>query len=295
MNFYEFLLAMNDDMVIEIFESAVKGEIISNVAHKRLWEYLKEYLITGGMPRVVASYITLRKDFYHAANEARKIQKGIIEAYFKDFAKHSGKTNAMHIISVFENIPSQLARNMEGSVKRYRFKDVIPNKKSYAELEGPIQWLVQAGLAIKIKICNRAEIPLESFTKPNHFKLFLFDIGLLGQMLELSPGAIIDQKYGITKGYFAENFVAQELLAAGHKKLYAWCERNSEIEFLKSDKENIIPIEVKAGVRTQAKSLKVFMAKYKPQYVIKLSAKAPHSLQNDYLQEYPLYLSGTFC
>jgi len=101
--------------------------------------------------------------------------------------EHFGKTNAVHIVSVFENVPMQLAKNREGSVKRYRVKDVIQRKRSFAELQGPIDWLVKAGLVSKVKICNRSELPLEAFCKDNFFKLLVFDIGLLGCMLDLPP------------------------------------------------------------------------------------------------------------
>ena len=87
----------------------------------------------------------------------------------------------------------------------------------------------------------------------------MFDVGILGCMLDLSPETILQQNYGITKGYFAENYVAQEFVAAGHKRLYSWAERNSEIEFLRVRDGKVVPVEVKAGTRTQAKSLKQFL------------------------------------
>ena len=189
--------------------------------------------MTGGMPQVISEYISMRDNRIEAMDNARKVQKGLIEGYYRDFAKHSGKTNSMHIVSVFEDVPMQLSKNVEGSVSRYRFKGVIPGKKGYADLNGPINWLEKAGLIFKVKICNKAALPVESFCKNNLFKLYFFDIGLLGCMLELPVEAIIAQDYGITKGYFAENFTAQEFVSAGVSKLYAWKERNSEIEFLR--------------------------------------------------------------
>ncbi len=186
----------------------------------------------------------------------------------------------------------QSAQTQEGSTKRYRFKDVIPGKKSFRELTGPIEWLKSAGLLIKVKVCNRAEIPLESFSKENVFKLYLFDIGLLGAMLELPYEAILRQDYGIAKGFFAENFVVQEFLASGSKKLYSWARRNSEVELIRLIAGEIIPIEVKSGLRTRAKSLDQYIKHYHPQSAIKISAK-PLSRPNDSLiDNYPLYLAG---
>jgi predicted AAA+ superfamily ATPase len=208
----------------------------------------------------------------------------------KDFAKHAGATNSMHIVAVLENIPMQLVRNLDGSVKRYIFKDVISGKKSFADLQGPIDWLEQAGLIIKVKVCNRAELPLESFCKPNMFKLFMFDVGLLGCMLNLP----LNEDYGITKGYFAENFVAQELMSASDQKLYSWAERNSQIEFLKNIEDKIIPFEVKARIRTQAKSLQQYILKYSPNDAIILSKKNIASKKDSVIKYFPLYMAGFF-
>ncbi len=293
MSFEEFLLARDEKMLLELLPSALEIGNLSEVAHIRLWEKLKEYFVTGGMPQVVSTYISMHEDKAEAMRQARVLQKGLIESYYKDFAKHSGKTNAIHIVSVFENVPMQLAKTFEGSVKRYKFKDVIHKKRSFSELQGPIDWLEKAGLLIKVKICNRSELPLEAFCKDNFFKLLFFDIGLLGCMLDLSPESVLQQDYGITKGYFAENYVAQELVAAGYKRLYSWTERNSEIEFMRVIDGKIVPVEVKAGTRVQAKSLKQYILKYSPDIAIKISGNPLTLGKNQAIRNIPLYLAGS--
>jgi len=295
MTFEEFLMATNDGISLDLFHTALTCDRQSDIAHAKLWNKLKEYYMTGGMPKVVSSYLSNRESRFEAINTARAIQQELIEGYFKDFAKHSGKINSLHIVSVLENIPIQLSKNIEGSVKRYKFKKVISHKKSFSDLQGPIDWLIKAGLIIKIKICNRAELPLESFCKNNIFKLFLFDIGLLGAMLDLPPKTIISQDFGIAKGYFAENYVAQEFLSAGISKLYSWSERNSEIEFLSVADENIIPVEVKSGTRTQAKSLGQFINKYSPEKAVTLTGKSLNKAPGLKVNNYPLYLAGKIC
>ncbi len=292
MNFEEFLMALNDDMSLELLNNLIDEKKQSKVSHDRLWKRLKEYFVIGGMPGAVSIYVSNRDNMTDVFNYIRKIQDGIINSYNKDFAKHSGKTNSMHIVSVFSDVPMQLSRNMDGSVKRYRFKGAIPNKKSFIELQGPIEWLVQAGLVIKVKTCNRAELPLKAFCKNNIFKLFIFDVGLLGAMLEIPIKSIISEDYGITKGYFAENFVVQELMSAGLSNIYSWTERNSEIEFLKVIDGEIVPIEVKSGKRTQAKSLAQYIKKYKPGWAIKMSAEPLEIMGDGIIHKYPLYLAG---
>jgi predicted AAA+ superfamily ATPase len=293
MTFSEFLESLNEDLLIEVLGSYRDVNTISEAAHQKLWGCLKEYYVTGGMPQVISEYIPMRDNRFGAMNNTRKIQKELIEGYYRDFAKHSGKTNSMHIVSVFEDVPMQLSNNVEGSVSRYRFKGVIPGKKGYADLNGPISWLEKAGLIFKVKICNKAELPLESFCKNNLFKLYFFDIGLLGCMLDLPVEAIIAQDYGITKGYFAENFTAQEFVSAGVSKLYAWKERNSEIEFLRVLDGEIVPVEVKSGNRTKAKSLQQYQKKYAPLSAIIISGKTLNRDAKKIVKNYPLYLAGS--
>lgn len=293
--FEEFLRAMNDDIALELFFDFDSNEKQSEIAHQKLWDYFREYSVTGGMPQVVATYSKHRDNAIEAMNKARSIQKRLVESYHNDFAKHSGKVNSLHIISVFENIPTQLSANMDRSVKKYQFKDVIQRKKSYAELKGPIEWLDKAGLILKVKKCNRSEIPFETFCKKNIFKLFVFDIGLLGAMLDLPVSMIYTQDFGITKGYFAENFVAQEFVSNSISKLYSWSEKTSEIEFLRIVDNEPVPVEVKSGTRLQAKSLQQYILRYSPKLAVKLSGKPLKRNKTSPIQNYPLYWASKIC
>lgn len=290
MNFREFLEANENRMLLGAYDNASVDNPIPEMAHQKLWMELLNYYVTGGMPQIVQAYMNKKSDRLIAFEEVRHLQKILLEGYNKDFAKHSGKTNSVHIVSVFENVPTQLAAQMEDSTKRYRFNHVIRGKRGLTQLQGPIDWLEKAGLIMKIHICNRAEIPLKAFCQGNLFKLFLFDIGLLGAMLHLPVQSILQQDYGMTKGYLAENFVAQEFKAGGMDDIYSWTERNSEIEFLIYEGKEIVPVEVKSGQRTQAKSLQQFILKYDPRQSYKLSAKPLYKSKS--VLHLPLYLAG---
>ena len=157
---------------------------------------------------------------------------------FDEFIMAINKRKAAHINRVFDSIPVQLSKNINISVRRYRFKGVIPNKSKFAHLDGPIDWLLKSGLIIKVFIVNTPALPLKNYSKENIFKLYLFDTGLLGYMLDLPFDSILNQDYGRYKGYYAENFVAQEFIGAGYRgtgypELLSWVGRNSEIEFLR--------------------------------------------------------------
>ncbi len=291
MSYEEFLYATSNDMLIDIYRNFdFKPNSIPKVAHSQFWDLLKQYYVTGGMPEAIQAFINCGGNHMDGFMAARKIQKNLLRDYHADVSKHSGKLNAMHIISVLENIPMQLSTMVDASTRRFYFKDVIPGKKGFSSIEGPINWLVEAGLVYKIMINNRSELPIKSFCKPNIFKLMLLDHGLLAASLDLPPKSIILQNYGITKGYFAESMVAHELIAAGHEELYCWMERNCEIEFLQIIKNVPCPIEVKAGHRTQAKSLKQYISTYNPPRSVKITAQ-PFSI-TDARINLPLYLTG---
>ena len=122
----------------------------------------------------------------------------------------------------------------------------------------------------------------------------MFDVGILGALSNLPPTTILDYNYGSFKGYFAENFVAQAFTFAGAGELFSWCEVKAEVEFLRQINGNIIPVEVKSGWVTQAKSLRVYADKYQPIYRVIMSGK-PLTIDNvNRVHNYPLYLASQF-
>ncbi len=287
MTFEEFIEASSDDTARNLFYENSRLES----AHNLLWDYAKQYFFTGGMPKAVGKWFS-ETNINKRISSVRKIQKDILSGYEKDFAKHSGKINALHISTLLNNVPLQLSRILDGSVKRFKFKDVLPNKRTYSQLSNVISWLDSAGLIYKVfSVECRPQIPLKAFTKENIFKLFLFDIGLLGAMLEISYDSLMNQDYGTTKGFFAENFVACEFKALGHENLYSWSKGKSEIEFLYVTGESkIIPVEVKSGRRTKAKSLKSYTERYSPEKTVKFVGKVGGS--DDKYLVLPLHYTG---
>ena len=149
----------------------------------------------------------------------------------------------------------------------------------------------KAGLVLKVPLVEKPELPLRAYAKPNLFKLYLFDVGMLGCMLDLPLESILDQDYGSYKGYYAENYVAQELTAAGRSPLYSWQGRQSEIEFLLTRERDVIPVEVKAGASAHSRSLSAYAEKYSPVMKIKVTARNLDRSRAD-CHNVPLYLAG---
>lgn len=290
MSFEEFLMANHDKALPTIQKLTLKDKI-PEIVHEHLWQQLKLYFVIGGLPEVVATYYENKDHLFEACLLVRKKQDDLLNSYYADIAKHSGKVNAMHIDRVFHSVPAQLSQAQDSTIARFKFRGIVPGITHYDRLAGAIDWLEAAGLVIKVPIVNTGYLPFKGYTKENFFKLLLFDIGILGNMSDLPPKVILDADYGSYKGYFAENFVAQELLKV-RDKLFSWQEQKSEVEFLLEILGQVIPIEVKSGTTTKAKSLKVFSEKYKPPYQVIFSGRSFDIRAKTHY--YPLYLVGSF-
>jgi predicted AAA+ superfamily ATPase len=273
LTFEEFLWASERPPLINAFEQ----NKMTAVAHDKLFSLLLDYYYVGGMPEAVKAWFETESNtgILERTQSVSQIHTALIAGYERDFGKYfhnsADKISAHHIQAIFHNIPIQLSQNIDDSVKRFKFKDVIKKKRRYQELAGPINWLDKCKLLSKCQpIDCQPSSPLPALAKENIFKLFLFDIGLLGNMLGLSYKEHRDQGFNY-KGYIAENFVQNELIAKYGSPTYSWEYARSEIEFLfKHHSGNISPIEVKSGKRTRAKSLGVYVQRYQPEKTIKL-------------------------
>lgn len=287
LTFREFLVASGEAALITAFDAQVN----SSVVHNKLMETLTDYFFTGGMPEAVACWYA-----HHDANRldrtamVTKIHADLIEGYRRDFGKYAGKADATLIESVFNSIPSQLSLVTDDSVKRYQFKGVHPRKSRYSDFETAIHWLLCCRLALpNYPIEGEPKSPLAAYRKANRVKLFFFDIGLLNHLLGARYQDIKMQRDAY-KGYIAENFVQRELISLGVDPTYSWQSARAEIEFLViSDTGEILPIEVKSGKRTRARSLASYVAKYRPSCTIKLTGTQGSLPEEQAHRVLPLY------
>lgn len=286
MTFQEFLEAQNKTHLIQEYLESQDGGI-----HEKLCADLKNYLITGGAPEIVKYFIDNRPSNFEDFEILRKMQEDLLNSHIADMAKHCGKNNAMHIERIWRNIPSQLAK---ADNKRFIFKNVLPKKNKYSQMVDVIDWLEAAGLIYRVQVANQGMTPLAAYTKESHFKLYLFDVGVLSTLSGLHPLEILNYNFGTFKGYLLENFVLQELRPQFGNKIYSWAEGASELDFILSYKTAIVPIEVKAGVNLKAKSLKNFVQKYKSPFALRLSLE--NKMANEAIPtricDRPVYLAG---
>jgi predicted AAA+ superfamily ATPase len=294
LTFEEFLQTGGNPMLHEAFADIRDLAPLSAALHAKLWEEFKCYLVTGGLPEVVAAFVARRDDLFAAFQAVRAVQARLVSDYIADMAKHCGKQNAMRLERLWRHIPAQLGRDQSGSAPKFVFKDVLPGVRGYERLAGAIDWLEAAGLILRMPIANSGLLPFPAYEKESIFKLFVFDVGILGALSRLPVRSVLDYDYGTYKGFYAENFTAQEFRTCQRDNLACWREGRAEVEFICEVDGAVIPVEVKSGCVTQAKSLKVFADKYRPPFSAVLSGRnlgADAQLRKHY---YPLYLASKF-
>jgi len=249
-----------------------------NALHQKALELYRTYLFTGGMPKAVHEQ-TLGKE----PDFVRLAQTEILSLYYSDMGKYSSKSEQVKINSVYNSIPFQLAKEN----KKFQYS-VIGSGARAASYEIGLHWLRYAGLIIQVNKVREGKYPLISFTDALSYKVYMNDVGLLNAKSNVSHSRIISESVADeTRGAMAENYVAAELAANGIIPFYWESEGKAEVNFVAQLGDESIPIEVKAAIRTQSKSLNVYMDKYKPKYAIRISAKN-FGFENN-IKSVPLY------
>lgn len=301
MSFDEFLEAYQGNLFLIYEKISIdidKIKPIESYYHESLIEVWKTYQAIGGMPEVVSKFIkhkdSLEGSLVDAYTEARKIQNELIVGYQSDFAKHAGVVNATHILNVFENAATQLARAYDENVKKFQFGGVISGKKGFESIRGPLTWLIKSNLLIQNYIVKKSEHPLKANVTNNQFKLYYFDVGLLNAALEIPIEALFQSKIGHYQGYIAENFVIQEMKANfSLQSIYSWQENRAEVEFLITRGADIVPVEVKSSNNfSRAKSLESYIERYQPNLAIKLTPKNIGYDNTKKILTLPIYLAA---
>ena len=290
LSFDEFLDGAGKERLAELIRKHDLTQPFPETAHEQLWGMWKHYLVVGGLPDAVNYYRERQGNLYEAVQAIRKAQLDLLETYLADMAKHSGKSNALHIEKLWRNVPAQLARTQNGSAGKFKLREGIPGIRGYERLSAPLDWLECTNLIIRTSIIDAVGVPLSGYVKENRFKLYFFDVGLLGAASGIAPVTFLNYDFGTYQGYVAENFVAQELRAAGDKTLFCWQGRTAEVEFLLEREGTVVPVEVKSGWVTQSKSLKVYIERSRPSRAYILSAN--NIRQRNIVRYLPLYAVG---
>lgn len=263
LSFYEFLTALGKGR----FVSLLKDQEYSTASNFRqvYIDSLKQYYYIGGMPEVVQAFVD-NKDF----NEARTIQQRILSAYEQDFSKDAPNEAVPRIRMIWNSIPSQLAKEN----KKFIY-GLIKEGARAKDYELALLWLSDCGLVHKVNRVTVPNLPLKAYEDLRAFKLFFVDIGLLSCLAGLRQNVLLDgnELFKEFKGALTEQYVLQELITRKGIQCYYWtAERGTaEVDFVVGNGADVFPIEVKAEINLQAKSLKVFHEKYRPAKSIRTS------------------------
>ena len=280
LHFSEYLHALGEEALAEYIQTITLTESINPAIHHKLIDYLKKYLVTGGMPEAVDEFRAT-----HDFEATREIQRDILRAYDLDFIKHAPKEDVMRITECFYSLPSQLGKEN----KKFIYSKIRPDARARSH-ENALQWLIEAGLFYKVINTSTVKLPLSAYENRQIFKTYLLDVGLLNTMAELSPKIILenDRLFQEFAGALTENFVMQSLRAS-HHQLHYWTSRSqAEVDLIVQSGNTILPIEIKTGHSNRKKSLQVYREKFKPPLAIRTS---PQNLDtHDSFINLPLYL-----
>lgn len=230
-------VGVTDEVLVSVHEAWKQHKPVDAYIHEKLIRLFNLYLIVGGMPAAVQTYVD--------TNDLQRVlleQQAILTLYRKDIARYD-PDDKLYINDIFELIPSELnAKN-----KRFILKDLNEHLK-FSRHENSFVWLRDADMALPTYNVEEPRVPLKLNELRNLFKLFQNDVGLLasqyvgGIQLKILQGDV-----NINSGAIYENAVAQELHAHGWKLRYFNSKKQGEVDFLLEQDDEIIPLEVKSG------------------------------------------------
>ncbi len=299
MDFEEFLWAMGNDLLMPYLQDCFeKLQPVGQALHRKAMDLFRQYLVVGGMPQVVLSYVKT-KDF--AAVELVKRQ--ILQLYRNDIQKYANNMEAK-VTTIFDELPSQLQRHE----KRFRLSAISPNARM-REYEEAFFWLSDSGVVNCCYNTTEPSLGLSLNMERSTVKCYMGDTGLLishafddkGKVPVEVYQKLILGKLETNEGMLTENIVAQMLKASGHRLFfYSRSDSNSEermeIDFLirkskVNNRHNISPIEVKSGRNYTLSSLKKCMAKYAPYLSTSYVLHTGDIKQEDGIVYLPLYMA----
>ena len=270
MTFTEFLMANGNSNLAEYIHKIDVIEPIPEAFYNQLYEKLKMYFVTGGMPEPVRAWTEARE-----IDLVQQSLSNILGAYERDFAKHADKNDFPKLSLIWKSIPSQLAREN----KKFIYKAVKDGARA-REYENALQWLCDAALVKKVYRSSGPGLPLSAYDDLTAFKLYMTDVGLLRRLSLLSPTAFGEGNRLFTefKGALSENYILQALIGQieAIPRYWATDHPRYEVDFIIQRDNCVLPVEVKSEGNIESISLK----KYKERFGDKVKLRLRFSMQN---------------
>lgn len=241
LDFEEFCWAMGvpDGILAEVRDHWSNKTPLEETLHAKLVQLFRQYIVMGGMPEAVQSFLDSSREL----GAARSVDTDIAEQYRYDIIKYAGSREAS-ILAAFSNIPAQLAKEN----KRFMLSSVQVAGR-YERLKDDFGWLTEAGVSLPCELVKEPKYPLLRTLVPERFKLYSSDTGVLLAQYPLGAArGILEGRGDMNFGAVYENAVAQQLQSAGFPLRYYQNNRKGEVDFLIEDSEgNVVPLEVKSG------------------------------------------------
>ncbi len=243
LDFEEWLHAngVGEDVIFKMKDSFINHVSLSESLHNKMMDLFKKYLIVGGMPDAINSYLETKNIW-----QIRNIQEDIHNYYSIDASKYD-ENRKLKIRRIYEMVPS----NLENKKKRIVVKNIEDKKgKRFSDYEEEFEYLINSGITLEVKAVSNPNFPLIETSCKNLLKLYLNDVGILTNILyKNNIKAILENEKSINLGTVYESVVAQELAAHNHKLFYYDNKAKGEVDFLVDDYDNlcVCPIEIKSG------------------------------------------------
>lgn len=235
---YFLALGVSEPTLESLRNNWERMEPVDSFVHNKMLELFRLYLVTGGMPAAVSTYLDTNN-----LREVLNTQKDIISLYRRDISQYAPEKSKLSIKEIYDLIPPEL----NSKNKRFIFKS-LHDKARFEKYEDSFIWLTEAGVAIPTYNVDQPVVPLLLSRSRNLFKLFMNDVGLLtSRYADGIQLRIISGDNGINYGAIYENVVAQELTAHGYDLYYYNNKKRGELDFIINSNGEPLPIEVKSG------------------------------------------------
>ena len=294
LSFEEFLLAMNESLLVDFLKSFQCGENYPLLIHEKLLRLLKEYMIIGGMPEAIKTYV-VQRDFM----EVERTKNTILSTYQDDFSKYCKDKEELRLRDVFERISQFISQKVQ-------YSKILPDVRSmYIALALKKLTLAKVIYLVKHSACNG--VPLGAEINDKIFKILFLDIGLLSTQLKLSFLDLnaIEELIFVNQGVLAEQFIGQHLLydhlSYEIPNLYYWQREKptaqAEVDYVISQRQQVFPVEVKAGAPGTMRSLQLFLKEKQLSLGVRFCSLPPKLIDSDEKNPYkilslPLYMVG---
>ena len=255
---------------------------VEEALHYRFRELLNQYVVVGGMPEVVTTFLETKQ-----IGKVLSVQRRIVDDYKSDMMKYAAKTDKSRIRECFESIPAQLAREY----KKFSYTVVRPNGRG-RDYAGSLQWIEDAGIIHRCYNTEITELPLDGHRIQSEFKVYMADVGLLVAMLEEGTQSSILQGDLLSyNGAIKENLLADIFGKMGRKLYYYHKDGGVELDFLMRYKGKCVPVECKATTGN-AKSMRTVL-KHPEKYHVENAMKlGDYNVgRNGHLLTLPMYMA----